>query len=409
VAAISSAIADSSAAGGNPQTRQFIYRGPSINPAGSATLTPTPDALRAVFDWYFANGASALPLNGAPTIPGVSPLIGAGLTSPHAWELSAGLARQFGGRAAVRADWTFRDYRDLYLQTGDLSTGRTQDSEGRSYDLSLIDNDRDGLLKRRYTGVSLVGTYRWGTLLDIGGNYTLSHAWGNVDGETAASGPVPFDNRYPEYKQASWNFPEGDLSVDQRHRARMWVTYSPSFASGLTLSLLEVLESGVPYGAVNTSGVDPRPSIANPGYLIPPAGTVTTYYYGPRDEFRTAAQYRSDVAVNYTYSIPGAHRAQLFGQLQVINVFDQFQLCACGGTVFGNGSAANAGGVNQARLDQTVLTPVTTAARFQTFNPFTSTPVRGVNWDYGPNFGKALNRFAYTMPMTLRLSFGVRF
>jgi hypothetical protein len=46
---------------------------------------------------------------------------------------------------------------------------------------------------------------------------------------------------------------------------------------------------------------------------------------------------------------------------------------------------------------------------YQTFNPFTTTPVRGVNWDYGPNFGKAINRFAYTTPRTLRITFGVRF
>jgi hypothetical protein len=32
-----------------------------------------------------------------------------------------------------------------------------------------------------------------------------------------------------------------------------------------------------------------------------------------------------------------------------------------------------------------------------------------VNWDYGPNFGKALNRFAFTSPRTFRVSFGARF
>jgi hypothetical protein len=32
-----------------------------------------------------------------------------------------------------------------------------------------------------------------------------------------------------------------------------------------------------------------------------------------------------------------------------------------------------------------------------------------VNWDYGPNFGKALSRFAYTTPRTIRITFGVRF
>ena len=100
---------------------------------------------------------------------------------------------------------------------------------------------------------------------------------------------------------------------------------------------------------------------------------------------------------------------QLFAQLQVLNVFNQFQLCACGSTVFGTGSAANAGGVNLQRIDTTVLTPGTTASRYAAFNPFTTTPVRGVNWDYGPVFGTALNRFAYTTPRTFRMSFGVRF
>ena len=97
---------------------------------------------------------------------------------------------------------------------------------------------------------------------------------------------------------------------------------------------------------------------------------------------------------------------QLFAQLQVLNVFNQFQLCACGSTVFGTGSAANAGGVNLQRIDTTVLTPGTTASRFAAFNPFTTTPVRGVNWDYGPVFGTAVNRFAYTTPRTVRMSFG---
>jgi outer membrane receptor for ferrienterochelin and colicin len=39
----------------------------------------------------------------------------------------------------------------------------------------------------------------------------------------------------------------------------------------------------------------------------------------------------------------------------------------------------------------------------------TTTPVQGVNWDYGPNFGRATSRFAHTTPQSLRLSFGVRF
>jgi outer membrane receptor for ferrienterochelin and colicin len=412
VAAISNPVADSSASSGNPQNRQYIYRGPSINGPGTTTLTPTPEAIRAVFDWFFdSGGPGAVPLSTAPTIPGVTPRIADGLSSPSAWEYAGGVSRVWGARGSLRADLLIRHYVDFYMRQADTTTGRVQDPTGRSFDLALITNAPDGLLSREYAGATFTGTLRFGRAIDIGGNYTISRAWGNFDAENVASGPVPFDYRYPEYKQGSWNFPDGDLAVDQRHRARLWLNYNPGFVSGLTLSVLQALESGVPYAAANTNGVDPRPYVTNPGnvYLTPPASSATTYFFGPRDEFHTEGQVRTDFAANYAYRIPGAGRLQLFGQLQVLNVFNQFQLCACGSTVFGTGSAANAGGVNLQRIDTTVLTPGTAASRFAAFNPFTTTPVRGVNWDYGPLFGQALNRFAYTTPRTIRMSFGVRF
>jgi hypothetical protein len=409
VAAISNPVADSSSAGGNPQTRQYLYLGPSINPPGTVVPVPTAPAIRSVFDWFFANGGpGGLPLNGAPTIPGVTPRIGDDLASPSAWEYAAGVSRQFGARASVRADLLMRHYVNFYMRQADLSTGRVQDPEGRPFDLTLITNAPDGLLKREYAGGTFTGTYRLGTMVDVGGNYTLSRAWGNFDGENVASGPVPFDYRYPEYKQEAWNFPEGDLSVDQRHRARLWVNYNPTFAPGLTLSLLQSLESGVPYGAINTNGLNPQPYVTNPGYLTPPTSTVTTYYFTDRDAFHTEGQKRTDLAINYVYRLAST-RAQLFVQTQILNLFDQFQLCGCGSTVFGTGSAANAGGVNTQRIDTTVLTPGTSAAQFASFNPFTTTPVQGTNWALGPNFGRAANRLAYTTPRTFRLSFGIRF
>lgn len=289
VAAISNPVADSSAAGGNPQTRQFIYRGASINGPGTTTPVPTRQALTQVFDWFFTNGGPNLPLNGAPTIPGVTPRIAGGLTSPSAWEYAGGLSRQFGARASLRADLLLRHYVDFYMRQADTTTGRVQDPTGRPFDLTLITNAPDGLLSRDDAGGTFTGTYRFGRTLDVGANYTLSRARGSFDGENVASGPVPFDDRYPEYKEASWNFPKGDLAVDQRHRARLWANYSPAFVPGLTLSVLQPLQGGVPYGATNTNGVDPRSYVTNPdnAYLTPPASTVTTYFFGPRDEFQT--------------------------------------------------------------------------------------------------------------------------
>jgi outer membrane receptor protein involved in Fe transport len=406
VTAVLQSIADASSAGGNPETRQYIYQGPDINPAGAASLLPSDLAIRQVFEWYNANGGSNLPLNGNPTIPGVSTQIG-DLSSPYTWEYAAGASRTFGARASVRADFIYRNYHDFYIDRN-APGQRAQDGEGRSYDLALVGNE-DELLKRRYAGLTTQGTYRFNTRLDVGGTYTVSRNWGNVgtlEGETVANGPVRFDYRYAEYKDASWNFPDGDLPTDQRHRARVWLNVRP-FAD-LTLSFLQMIESGVPYGAANTSGVDPRPYVTNPGYLVPPPGTITTYYFTARDAFRTEGQVRTDFAANYARRIPGAGRLEVFGQLQILNLFNQSQLCACGGTIFGTGSGGNAGGVNTQRIDTTVLTPVTTAT-LATFNPFTTTPVQGENWNLGPNFGRAVSRFAYTTPQSVRLSFGVRF
>src|SRR5262245_51532670 len=412
VAAVQQSIADASSAAGNPQTRQFVYRGPNINPPGTANPVTSDVALRQLFQWFFANGGGNLPLNGPPTIPGVTPTIG-DLSSPHDWEYAAGVNRQFGARAAVRADLIYREFHDFYIDRSGPAGARVFDSEGRAYDPVIVGND-DDLLNRKYAGLTMQGTYRWGTTVDIGGNYTLSRNWGNVgglEGETVANGPIRFDYRFPEYKQASWTFPEGDLQSDQRHRAKLWLNYRPDFLRGLTLSFLETLASGIPYGAVNplqSASVDPRPYVTNPGYLNPPSATQTTYYFTARDAFRTEGETRTDFAANYAYRIPGGRGVEVFGQVQVLNLFNQYQLCACGGTVFGTGNSANAGGVNVQRIDTTVLTPGTTA-RMEPFNPFTTTPVRGTNWDLGPNFGRAVSRFAYTTPQSLRVSFGVRF
>jgi hypothetical protein len=95
----------------------------------------------------------------------------------------------------------------------------------------------------------------------------------------------------------------------------------------------------------------------------------------------------------------------MFFQTQVLNLFNNFQLCGCGGTVFQNGGAVDLFGI-----DQTVRTAVVPGSgSFTTFDPFTTTPTEGVNWAKGPNFGNAVNRNAWTSPRQLRLTFGVRF
>jgi hypothetical protein len=404
VAAIANSIADQSA-GGNPQNQTFFYQGPSINADPNGPLTTTPVALRQVFDWFANNGGPSRAFAAAPTFPGVSPKIKDSLKSPNVLEYAGGVNRQIGSRAALRADVNYRKFRDFYVQRIDLSTGKVVNPAGTTLDQAFVQNDTD-LLRREYIGLSAQGTFRFSSRVDIGGTYTLSHTWGNIEGENVGSGPTTFGGtQYPEYKQASWNYPDGDLSVDQRHRGRLWVNYGLPWVKNLTLSAMQTLETGVPYGGSSASGVNPLPFVTNPGYQTPPPGNQTTYFYTARDAFRAVGQKRTDFAANYGYNVAMSRRTlNIFVQAQVINLFNQFQLCGCGGTVFANGGA-----VTQTRIDQTVRTSVTNSALYRTFNPFTTTPIRGDNWDFGPDFGKALNRFAWTSPRQFRISFGVRF
>ena len=94
----------------------------------------------------------------------------------------------------------------------DTTTGLATDTrtfappsvQGRVYDLGFIENESSGLLHREYAGVTFQGQYRFGTKADIGGSYTLSHLWGNVDGENVASGPLTDSAlQYPETKRPS--------------------------------------------------------------------------------------------------------------------------------------------------------------------------------------------------------------
>jgi hypothetical protein len=158
----------------------------------------------------------------------------------------------WGSHAALRADVIYRDYHDFYVSRTDTTTGKVTDKLGRTFDLTLVENSDH--LKRRYAGLNTQATFRAASL-DAGVNYTLSHAWGNVDGESASAGPTSDSTlSYPEYKQPSWNSPEGDLSIDQRHRARVWANYGLPWVRNLSIGVLETLETGVPYAANRPRG-----------------------------------------------------------------------------------------------------------------------------------------------------------
>jgi len=90
---------------------------------------------------------------------------------------------------------------------------------------------------------------------------------------------------------------------------------------------------------------------------------------------------------------PSRNPEVLFAQFQLLNAFHNFQLF----------------NISTNAINTTVLTAVDEPGRFQPFNPFTETPVQGVHWDHGDQFGEATGAAAYTLPRTFQFSVGIRF
>jgi hypothetical protein len=396
-AAVATTIADVTSAG-VPATFQYLYSGPSINTDSSVPLVPAATAIQQVMDWFNQNGGTTRPFLSAD-IPGVSTKVGETLDSPNVKEAAGGVAHQFTSRASLRADVVYRKFGNFYATRADLTTGKaTNPVTGVVVDRRLIENTND--VERQHAGITLQGTYRPRSSVDVGGNYTLSRTWGNFDGESTNAATTAFARYYAEYSEAKWNRPVGDLNLDQRHRLRLWGTYSRSLgASGgtLTLGMIEQMGSGTPYGALGT--IDTKPFVTNPGYSNPDGGRTALwdYYFTARDAFHTEATYRTDLALNYAIRPLTRGGAEIFLHADILNLFNQSQLCACGGTVFNNG-----GGTQLNKIGQAVTVR-------QTFNPFTTTPAEGTNWVKGANFGLPVDRFSYTTPRVYRFNLGIRF
>ena len=96
----------------------------------------------------------------------------------------------------------------------------------------------------------------------------------------------------------------------------------------------------------------------------------------------------TDIALNYSFFVDlGGTELELFIQPEVLNVFNESAAVAANTTVL------------TARNDWTL----------QMFDPFTETPVEGVHWRKGTEFGEPVSESDYQSPRVFRVSLGVRF
>jgi hypothetical protein len=373
---------------GQPAFFEWLYNGPDINASGPYVSNDV--ALQRLFDWFASVGGTD---NRDPNdfvyaqIPGLTAKINGQLTSPSADEMTIGVTKRLGIKGLIRVDLLRREFKNYYTLRLDTTTGQVTDEFGNTYDVAYTENDR-GALERKYDAMQIQASYRFTDRLTLGGNYTLSKTYGNVEGETGGSGPVPISlTFYPEYIRQSWNLPKGDVSTDQRHKARVWLVWDvlATKHNRLTASLLQRYDSGTPYGAAGT--IDSTPYVTNPGYASPPTGGVT-YNFTAIDAYRTDTITSTDIALQYAFALPAIGKElEFFLEPRVTNVFNQHGVIAVNKTVSTN-------------FDDSAL---------QAFDPFNEKPAEGVNWQKGDSFGKPQRPADYQTPRRFVVSFGVRF
>jgi hypothetical protein len=389
VSSLVNSIANSGSNAGGAAQFDFQYLGPGINlDPNAGTLISTQDALRTLFNWFNTNGGTSRANVGA-ALPGVNQRISPDLQSPSADEIAGGVTKRLGARALVRVDAVYRKFEDFYSTRVDTSTGQVTNSLNQTFDINIVENTN--VVERKYKGLNVSTSWRPTDRITVGGFYTLSRTWGSVDGETSAGGPTTVTARfYPEYREGRWNYPIGDLLIDQRHKVRIHALYTlPVTTLGdLTIGAIQSFNSGTPYNAQGNITIAPYVPAGLP-YRNAPAAVL--YFFTPRDAYRADSSSSTDIAATFNYRVPGASRAQLFLKADVLNLFNESAI------------------VNPFFINTGVLTNVTTPARLAAFNPFTATPVQGVNWDLTPTFGQAQNRFAYQIPRTFKIAMGVRF
>ncbi len=267
----------------------------------------------------------------------------------------------------------------------DLSTGKVTDPTGRVYDLTMVRNT--DLANRSYKALVTQASYRGSADWQVGGNYTLSWQRGNFTGEDEGSGPIRFaGSDQPEYRGESWSFPTGYNPGDQRHKLRAWGNYRLPLPEGpgrFDLGLVQRYDSSDASSADGT--IDPRNYVVNPGYQAVPS--TVTYYFGPRGDQRYDGVWRTDLSLLWSLPLQSLGRSQLFFRGVLTNLFNQ--------------SAQLAG-------NETILTR-TNDSSYQLFDPFTTQPVQGVHWDYGPIYGQPTGTGDYQSPREFSFSVGIRF
>ena len=255
------------------------------------------------------------------------------MTTPSSWEYTVGAARTLGSKGSVRVDGIFRTYVDFYAERRDMTTGKVADPGGRLFDLGVLENNND--LERTYKALQRRSSTGSRPTSSSAATTRSRSRTATSTARRPATGRSPATcSTIPNTATADWNYPIGDLSIDERHKLRLWANYGLRFGSlgRVDLGLLQNVSSGTP--SSRDAAISMLSSfVANPGYLTPPT-TVTYYFGGGRGMDVSDTIVTTDLSVNYTLPFRAlGPRAEFFFRFIMDNLFNADAIDGPNGTV----------------------------------------------------------------------------
>ncbi len=277
-------------------------------------------------------------------VPTANIFVADGIQSPTVHEFTLGLGRAIGGKGYAKATYQWRKWYGflddfIQLSNGIVNVNRSGADIG---DLTKViyDNASSDEITRDYGAVVLQTSYRARQNITFGGHYTLEiRNHGNFDGEAANQPGIPsVFGDFPEVKGPAMDrlLPEGRLADYQRHKLRLYGTYSVGAGrfGALDVSPIWRINSGQVYSlfadAVPVTAIE---LARNPGY---PANDINPnisdrVYFGARG----AGDYKGyglfDLAL--TYGVPVWKSAQPWIKVEFYNLLNNDKQIAWDKTV----------------------------------------------------------------------------
>ena len=322
--------------------------------------------------------------------PTANVMLADGVKSPLTKEFTAGIGRELGPHAQVRATYAWRNASRFVEDFIDLSRGITNiplvgPATNRVYD------NVEGL-DRGYQALIVQGGYRLRDNLRVDGHYTAQlRNEGNFPGEAANQPGIPsIYGNYPEIFEPALDrlLPEGRFDNFQRHKLRLTTMYNQSLGRFGSVDVAPVwrVNSGGVYSLTANIALPAVQRARNPGYPTADinAATRETVFFGNRGAYDFKGYGLLDLATSYNLSVWRTLRPWF--KVEVYNLLNNTKLIAWDRTVTANAaSTLDANGIPTGYLQ-------------------------------GPRFGQptAGNHFPQPWPgqngaRAVRLAFGVRF